>query len=97
LHGARPVIRVSRIRKTCNACPSQWEGVTPDGAKVYVRYRWGGLSVGVGAEPLGKDYGNVLSEQIGDSLDGVLSFDDLKAATAGWIEWPETEERRGDL
>jgi hypothetical protein len=87
------VIHIARIRKTCDACPAQWEGVAADGAKVYVRYRWGGLSVGVGVEPLGKDYGNVFSEQIGDSLDGDLSFDDLKAATAGWIEWPAAEER----
>lgn len=35
------------LDQTCSACPSQWEGRTTDDQYVYVRFRWGGLSVSV--------------------------------------------------
>ena len=35
------------IRRTCCACPSQWEGMTTDGRWFYIRYRWGGLELGI--------------------------------------------------
>ena len=59
---------------TCEACPSQWEGITDDGQEVYIRYRWGHLSVRVnGAE--------IFSRQIGDGFDGVLTTTDMLAIT----------------
>lgn len=33
------------LRQTCEACPSQWEGHTADGRFIYIRYRWGHLTV----------------------------------------------------
>jgi hypothetical protein len=41
-------LKVVALKKTSLACPSQWEGVLEDGRVIYVRYRWGELSVGVG-------------------------------------------------
>ena len=41
------MIKVKSITNTCSMCPSQWEGITLDGKKVYVRYRWGYLRVEV--------------------------------------------------
>lgn len=37
--------RIKKLTKTCEACPSQWEGEFEDGSPVYIRYRWGYLSV----------------------------------------------------
>ena len=39
---------VLTLKKTCLACPSQWEGTVDDGRAVYARFRHGHLSVGIG-------------------------------------------------
>ncbi len=44
------MIRVKNVKRTCHACPSQWEGTTDDGKPVYARYRWGFLRVEVNSE-----------------------------------------------
>lgn len=41
--------RIIELNQTCTACPSQWEGKTEDGRYVYIRYRGGYLSAGIGA------------------------------------------------
>lgn len=77
------------LRKTCGACPSQWEGTLEDGREVYIRYRWGGLEVVVGKTvdqaidalftvgPLREGQEILLQEQIGGEYDGVLSESEL--------------------
>ena len=42
------MINVITCRRTCLACPSQWEGVCSDGRSIYIRYRWGCLTFGLG-------------------------------------------------
>jgi hypothetical protein len=42
---AMPATRVSKLIQTCKGSPSQWEGLTDDGQFIYVRYRWGCLSI----------------------------------------------------
>lgn len=32
---------VTSLKKTCTACPSQWDGTLDDGRVLYARYRWG--------------------------------------------------------
>jgi hypothetical protein len=70
----RPGCKLVALAKTCNACPSQWEGATDDGRHLYVRYRSGRLGWGLGdtieeavyAEP---DNRQTISP---DDLDGFL-------------------------
>lgn len=74
-------VTITKLAKTCNAVPSQWEGVTDDGRIVYIRYRGGYGSIGIGAtineaithtkQPLFYWYGD-------DALDGYISFETLK-------------------
>jgi hypothetical protein len=45
---AMPPTRVSKLTQTCKGNLSQWEGLTDDGQFIYVRYRWGCLSIGSG-------------------------------------------------
>jgi hypothetical protein len=83
-------LRVTSIRQTCDACPSQWEGTLEDGREIYVRYRWGILHIGVGGR--GREW---LLETLSHDLDGVLTFEELVNATQGKIEWlaaPEDED-----
>jgi hypothetical protein len=41
----KPWQRLTSLVKTCDACPSQWDGVTEDGRQVYIRYRFDHLTV----------------------------------------------------
>lgn len=81
------------LKKTCLACPSQWEGTLADGRTVYARFRHGHLSVGIG-ETVSGAVENAMSDQalyegeIGDGLDGFMDFEELKAQLRGLIEFP---------
>jgi hypothetical protein len=74
-------MNISDIQQTCLACPSQWEGHLADGCPIYIRYRWGELSVRVG--PTGGtiddalDSAPVFERQIGDHLDGSIELDEV--------------------
>lgn len=82
------MITVKRIEQTCTACPSQWEGVTDDDRAIYIRYRWGWLSVDVAPTIEEAVVGSeVFAAQVGDGLDGVMGFQVLKEHTAHVLDW----------
>ena len=62
---------VKDIKQTCSSCPSQWEGHTINGNKVYIRYRYGFLSVEIANE-------QVFGKQLADGMDGVISWEKVK-------------------
>jgi len=39
---------LEELKRTCFACPSQWEGKLADGLRIYVSYRCGTLRLGYG-------------------------------------------------
>lgn len=81
--------KVIEIEQTCSACPAQWEGVLEDGRAIYIRYRWGHLSIEAGktVEDAIRDGDTLLSTSLGDGLDGILSYEELKEVTQGVLEW----------
>lgn len=87
-------IKIKEITRTCESCPAQWEGKTDDGRMIYVRYRWGHLSIRISPEQT--DYVSdavrgeeILSQQIGDDLHGFLTIEELKTATAEILVFPQ--------
>lgn len=93
------MIRVLKVKNTGGACPSQWEGITDDDRAVYVRYRWGYLSVCVGkagdhTEFAGVEGEEVYGEQVGGGFDGVMDYTELIEHTKDVIEFPERETRQ---
>lgn len=75
-------------------CPTIVSGTTDDGATVYVRYRFGRLSIRMDSRtpaPNGGSGGRRIYEEKLDlkGLDGWLEYDDLRKITADWIEWPD--------
>jgi hypothetical protein len=76
-----PLVRVTSLEQTCYACPSQWEGETDNGDYVYIRYRWGHLTVSVNGE-------QIFATDHGNSLDGVLSYDELRTLLPWNIQLP---------
>ena len=88
--------KVIKIIKTCEGCPAQWEGRTDDNRGVYVRYRWGNLTVSVSTDEADAVSGpNIYVQKVGESgWEGEMSYEELKAITAGEIEWPDHEWKR---
>lgn len=82
----KPKIKLVELERTCCACPSQWEGRTENNKPVYVRYRWGYLSVRVGQKGddiesavCGKE---VFGEQLGDGFNGSLPEGQMLSAAS---------------
>jgi len=74
-------ITVKSIVETCSACPYQLEGFTEDDQEVYVRYRWGTLTIYVDGE--------VVFEWKSDNpWAGEMTLEELKALTRDRIIWP---------
>ena len=76
--------KVVKIYKTCSAFPAQWEGRFEDGGELFIRYRWGYLSVD-------KDDEEIFGKQIGNSLHGMLSYERLKSIVTN-INFPQQEQ-----
>ena len=89
-------VKVVEVEQTCGGWPAQWEGRTDDGRWIYARYRHGCLGIGVGAtldEAVVASFSDdaLVSKQIGERLDGEMSWAELRHLTAGVIEWPDRE------
>ena len=70
-------MKVIEIVQTCSACPAQWEIKLKNGKMIYVRYRWGYLSIRISAEATTDVYKavngtEVYGKELGDSFDGCL-------------------------
>lgn len=99
------MITVTRIAKTCYCCPSQWEGLTDDNRQIYVRYRWGSLSITLGeANDMSRfaavDGKEVMSAEIvaDDEMGatGFLTYAQLRELVAGLVTLPDAEAETVD-
>lgn len=89
-------IIVTEVTLTEVACPTYWEGITADGRQIAARYRFGWLSVRLGAagdcsENAADRSHEVFSLEVGGRYDGCLSYGQLKKATEDFVAWPEVE------
>ena len=85
-------MKKAKFIQTCGGCPSQWEGYTEENEPVYIRYRYGYLSISIGKvnQNIEEIYGDEsFGWQIGDGLDGVLSFEELKQKLEGRLDVEE--------
>jgi hypothetical protein len=85
--------KVVALRQTSVACPSQWEGTPEDGRAVYVRYRYGWLSVGVGDDVDQAVHSGSTDRALyagcgGAGLDGVMDLEELKLHLHGVLAFP---------
>lgn len=78
------MIVVDVLTKTCESCPAQWEGRTNDGREVYVRYRWGHLSVEI-------DGSVILEKEVGGPYDGSMDLTELAHHLRGVALLPHLE------
>jgi hypothetical protein len=80
-------VRVQSVTQISDCNPTQWEGWTETDQLILVRFRYGRLWIGLTSDfkttPITlfvTPYGNV--------DDGYLSFETLRARTAGVVAWP---------
>lgn len=68
------MMKIKFLKRTCIACPSQWEGKLSDGREIYIRFRWGKLTVNVGKD-LTDAINNrpILEESTDNEWEGFLS------------------------
>jgi hypothetical protein len=89
----RKKYKITELKQTCLVSPSQWEGKIDTGNTIYIRYRWGKLSIFISYRPsediISAINGyEIFSCMIGDSYDGHLSYLDLINITKDFIEYP---------
>jgi hypothetical protein len=90
------MVKVKEIVKTCDCSPAQWEGITEDNRRIYVRYRWGCLAISIGEIGDMSEFAAVAGEEIlwcqhGDEYHGEMEYSELKTLSAGVVEFPEVE------
>jgi hypothetical protein len=82
---AQPVLDVYELRRTCIACPSQWDGRVGEQGSIYIRYRGGIMRVHVSLTT--KDAYNdgeiVFHEDVGCQIDD---------RGGGYLETPRMQE-----
>ncbi len=64
---------IIEIKRTCIACPSQWEGKLDNGNTIYIRYRWGAFTIGEGKTMDEAVWNQNLHIPYGDEFDGFMS------------------------
>jgi hypothetical protein len=94
------LIQIKSLRLTCESCPVQYEGWTVDNRQIYIRYRFGYLTVSVGKVGDDEEFAAVNGERvfrkrIGGEYDGYLSSVDLVEAIRDVVEWPLHSSPRG--
>jgi len=83
-------VRKAKLIQTCEGCPSQWEGYTDKNEPVYIRYRWGYLSVEI-------DDKEIFGKNIDAEFDGILSFEELKQKLKGRLDVEEADIDKEDF
>jgi hypothetical protein len=85
------MVKITEIRRTCFACPSQWEGKAESGY-VYIKFRWGTLAVRSGSTIKSAIAGPTIFEWHDiDDYNGFMEYDELKKLTAGVLDLPDAE------
>ena len=74
------VPKVESLVMITSACPTQWEGETEEGVAIYIRYRYGSLSLDL-------DGKMVYQVCIGDGLDGILEQEEMSRQLSKYLDF----------
>lgn len=80
------------IRKTCEACPAQWEVLLFDDCLMYIRYRGGYLTVNVSRDCTNNimdavNGAEVMAKVLSRRQDGYMTDKEMYKLTAPYIDW----------
>ena len=84
-------MKIKNIVQISDVCPAQWEARTMDDRPVYIRYRFGELSVGVGEpgasiESAASFRKEIFRKKIGGNYSGVISWNEVAPYITDCIE-----------
>jgi len=82
-------VRVKSLERTCIACPSQWEGKTEDGRVIYIRYRHGYFSIGLGKTLDEAVWDDFYEAELDVGGGGWMTEDELREVTKDILELPD--------
>lgn len=76
------MLKASTVKRTCWACPSQWDITLEDGTPIYVRYRYGHFYA------RNEHIDIIIFEWSSDDiLDGYMSDDEMMSMLGGHIDF----------
>lgn len=94
-------IVITELLQTCGACPAQWEGMTAGGQYIYIRYRSGRLTVGIGAtdsEAVDKSIHEPLVEcRVGLYADGFMTTEEMQMYLGRLLDFPAVTDGANQL
>lgn len=81
-------VQIVELVNTGVACPTQWDAKDSEGRVLYIRYRWGHLSVRrapteAPGDPWHPNSKVIFGKQLADDLHGCMSDEELATATQG--------------
>jgi len=97
--------KVITLRRTCYACPAQWEGTLDTGEHIYVRFRWGRLAItaapthkrAVECRRADEEARVILEWSEGDTYNGYMSNERLVELSGDVLDYSEIDwEKVGD-
>ena len=82
-------VPVASLTMITSVCPTQWEGRTPDGRFIYIRYRGHRLTVGIGdtIDDAVFDESLAVKVNVHDHDSGRLTLEELQQYTGGVLEF----------
>jgi len=92
-------MKVVELERTCPAFPSQWEGKLEDGRMVYIRYRWGWLSIRISNKPTDNVDEAVCGKEVfgvgyGGGYGGEMSELELVGLTMAVVDYSGVKEEK---
>lgn len=91
-----PTFLVKELRKTCDACPAQWEGLTYGNKHIYIRYRFGCFQASVAdteddAVLSGDLIAHSLVLEYGHNFAGEMDKEEMLELTEGFLDFSKCQ------
>jgi len=84
---------MTRLVRTCSACPAQWDAWDADGQQYYIRYRHGWFSLEAVSGPNWvhdhSEPRSIVEQGYGDVDGGVMAESELFELTANVLDWSQ--------
>lgn len=91
--------KVTTLTLTCGGCPTQWEGSLDTGECIYIRYRWGYLTISaaptvdraVSCYLVDEEARVILEQEVGNPYDGWLTAEQLVELTQSELDFSQID------
>ncbi len=94
LEGKSFPLKVKTFNKTCSYCPSQWDAESYDDVHIYIRYRWGCLTVSAAYnhESAVNSDNDIFFAKLGSEYHGEMPTEEMKEFTSVVLDFSNAIE-----